>query len=245
MRSWHGRLVALDVAVWLVAVPLLAAAMLGSIVAFSDWPDQMLPAGGDGTLRLARPPRAVANAAHVATPAALRLRARASGPAASARRSAHRPNLSPTGADSRRRRPLPSARGRPTPAVRPAGDSAPRASVPPAVEPSAGEPTHPAPTPAAVAQVERPGVKPPAVRPPTVTVQLPKLALPKVKLPKVELPNVVVKLPSVEVAPIKLPKIDAATVKLPKVAVAPVKLPKVAVAPGQLPTAEAATVELR
>ena len=48
-------LVTLNVLGWLVAVPLLVAALLGPIVAFSYRPDRGLD-GGEDTMRLAEPP---------------------------------------------------------------------------------------------------------------------------------------------------------------------------------------------
>ena len=52
---------ALNVLGWLVAVPLLGAALLGPIVGFGGWPDRLLP-GGDDALQLAGPPAAHAEA---------------------------------------------------------------------------------------------------------------------------------------------------------------------------------------
>src|SRR5215208_2585803 len=46
---------ALNIVGWLVAVPLLVAALLGSIVGFGSWPDALRPGGSD-TVKLAQAP---------------------------------------------------------------------------------------------------------------------------------------------------------------------------------------------
>ena len=57
MRSRFARLALLDALAWIVGIPLLAAALLGSMLEFRGWPDRLLPGGEDGEVALAAPPR--------------------------------------------------------------------------------------------------------------------------------------------------------------------------------------------
>jgi hypothetical protein len=202
VRSRLGRLAALDVAAWLVGVPLLAAAVLGPILGFAGWPDGLLPGGKDETLRLAAPPGAerAAKVVPVAAPAVRNARDRRPARRDPAHTAAPRRTLVPAGTttpDGARSAPAPRPRSQPAPvAPQQPAQHADSAARPPGKLPA----------------VELPPVEPPPVEPPSVDV--PQVDVPPVDLPRVELSP----LPALDVPAVDLPAVDLppVTLRLPR-----------------------------